>query len=430
MDSSSALRLPGLGHSLWISEASPKLEPLNLPGNGFSLWPGESSQVKMNPPTVSLPGDGLSAWIDSSFPQSHPKTIEASASPAIRLPGLGHSLWDAPSLKVVPLKLASQGADDGPEIGSKLHLGGAGFSLWTPGTFDGPVRLPGNSHSLWTKAHTPSLPSDEAKRSQTSRPTFQTYPTQPSPLAQIMKSIGLARIIGLVLLLALLLGFLGTRKEADELRSKLADTDTKLGETQKERQDYLDRANLLKVQVDETTEKADQLTQQLEALEKAKTGIENTLNTQIANLEKATSAAEAAKAGVEAKLQETLTASAAKEMELNTVLEAAKKKLAESQDEVAQLSSSVEELTQAKSEVEKQLKANLEALQAAKDEAAALKGKLDQSLKATSDLEKEVEDLKKSLEEKETDANSEEAASTPETDQPSVAKGDQPPTAS
>lgn len=233
-----------------------------------------------------------------------------------------------------------------------------------------------------------------------------------------MKLFGFVQWIGVFLILALLFGFLGTRQQVDELDRKLAASDEALIETKRERQAYLDRANGLQMQLEEAGAREAKLSDDVEALEKAKAGIENTMKTQVANLEKANEAVEAAKAEldeelaktsgeletVSGKLEEVTEASQRKEEELTAAINEAKESLALREKEVADLKSSLEDLSNTKSELEKRLEDSAEALRSARTEAQELRTMLDQSEKSKSELQKELETLKSEIEAKEKEA--------------------------
>lgn len=419
MDSLPSLQLPGLGHSLWIDAGSAQASPaVSLPGSGFSIWPASSAQanpVVLAKPSVTLPGSGCSVWIDDSFPQASAPTSPAASksSPvkapcnAVKLPGEGHSLWKADQLVSSPLKLAGTStlstASKVADSPSGISLPGNGFSKWChPGRDTESVRLPGKSHTLWTQPYL-SAPKKTSTSNTTASP-FSTSPHQPSRLANIMKSFGLIQLIGLLLIIALLLGFLGSRNDAADLGAKLTAANIDLATTKKDRQALLDEVNELKTKAVASAETQVQLTGQVDALTKAKHGIENSLKTQIANLEKATKAADDAKIAVEENLKQVSAAGAAKEKELTATINAAKKDLETRKQEIAKLTNDIGDLTKAKSEVEKELKSSIDALQKAREEASKLKSHLDQSEKSKSDLQKKIDELQKALEEKEAEA--------------------------
>lgn len=387
MASSPAYRLPGLGHSLWIgSIATPPA--LKLPGAGFSLWQSvskdhlEGASVRLTASKLSLPGQGQSVWLGSKFPQ-HASGASAMASL------VGKSIT----------------SPTGPPA-TGLSLPGNGFSKWSHPNKDlSSVRLPGGSHTLW--ASKPQDATGHAASSEKTSSHFTTNVQQPSLFAKIMKSFGLAQLLGLLLIIALLLGFLGSRKEADKLNQKLATVETDLKTTQEDRTAYLDQVNALKGQAETSAKTQEELASKVDALGKEKTGIENTLKTQIANLEKASKAADDAKAAVESNLKEVSASNAANEQQLK----AAQENLKSSKDEILKLNASIKELTDAKSDIEAKLSSSVEALEKTKEEAGELKSQLDQSEKSKSDLQKKVDELKKSLKEAESKAKASEEAS-------------------
>ncbi len=444
MDSRVELRLPGLGHSLWISGLqSTARAAVSLPGDGFSLWGNGTApaSVRLVGTAYQLPGDGLSVWIDESFAQASNLLVAlteqgAGGTKGLVLPGDGHSLWQASDLVPQPATLVS--AETSLAEAQIVTLPGEGFSLWThpdrASVAPPPpqIRLPGDSYCLWTK---PFLqPSGYLDRPFISEsPLYPESTHQPSLIARTMKLFGIAQWIGVFLILALLFGFLGSRQEADNLKADLSASETALVATKKQRQSYLDQvneltvnvaaakkegegylklANALEGKIEVAVQKEIELKNNVDALTKAKAGIENTLNTQIANLEKANQAADEAKAEVAAKLSEVEKAGAAKEAELSGVIEEMRRELGESEEEATALKGSIAELTKANETIGAQLEENVAALKQAEAEAQSLKSLLDQSEKSKSELEKKVGELEKALEAKEDDeaaADAEEA---------------------
>jgi chromosome segregation ATPase len=224
-----------------------------------------------------------------------------------------------------------------------------------------------------------------------------------------MKLFGFAQCLGVLLIIALLFGFLGSREEAETLKTALAKEEKEHLAAREEGQDYHDQVIGLQTEVKASAEKEAALTGEIDELAKAKTGIENTMKTQIANLEQANSAAEKAKADLDTKLVNLEAAGKAKEEELTIAITEAKGLLAKSQKDAAKLKASLEDLGKAKADIETKLKDSADALQKAKSEMEALKTQLDQAEKSKSDLQKGMDDLKKALEAKEKEAKEKEA---------------------